>query len=350
MSEAVSPDLPFVSILVPIRNEAKYITDCLDRILIQEYPEERMEILIADGMSTDETRKIIRAYQQTRPQITLIENPGKIVPTGMNLALRRAKGDIIIRVDGHCIIAPDYIRNCVNHLSKDSIDGVSGPMETIGETQISETIALAMSSPFGVGNSEFRTTTGKTMLVDTIPFPAYTRRIIEKAGLYDEELVRNQDDEYNYRLRELGGKLLLADDVRSRYYSRGSLKKLWKQYFQYGFYKIRVLQKHPGQMSLRQFIPPSFVLSILVSLLLALTTSWGKWLFFLIALSYLIANISASVITASKKGWKHLPLLPVTFLIIHLSYGCGFLAGLVKFWNRWGDKVGKVPDWTPVHE
>ena len=304
--------------------------------------------MVADGMSTDQTRDIIYMYQQTYPQIYLIDNPSKIVPTGMNLALRYAKGDIIIRVDGHCIIAPDYVSKCLEHLSENNIDGVGGPMETIGETQLAETIALAMSSPFGVGNSAFRTTTGYKMSVDTVPFPAYTKAIIEKAGLYDEELVRNQDDEYNYRIRELGGKLLLADDIRSIYYSRGSLQKLWKQYYQYGFYKVRVLQKHPRQMRPRQFIPPAFAFVLILSILALMLFPWGLWLFSLVAGSYLVANLVASLMTASKKSWKYLPLLPVCFLILHLSYGSGFLTGLFKFWNRWGDKKGKAAEFKPA--
>ena len=180
------------------------------------------------------------------------------------------------------------------------------------------------------------------MLADTVPFPAYTRSIIQKAGLYDEELVRNQDDEYNYRIRELGGKLLLAEDVRSKYFSRGSFRKLWKQYFQYGFYKVRVLQKHPRQMSIRQFVPPLFVLSLLVSIILALVTSWGWIALLSIIGAYIVANLVASTITAAKRGWNHLLLLPIAYTIIHLSYGCGFLTGLFKFWNRWRDTEGKV--------
>jgi glycosyltransferase involved in cell wall biosynthesis len=296
-------------------------------------------------MSTDGTREIIREYRQSHPNIHLIDNHGKIVPTGMNAALRVAKGDFIIRVDGHCIISVDYISKCVQHLELDGVDGVGGPMETIGETALSETIAVAMSSSFGVGNSAFRTITGKTLLVDTVPFPAFTRMMIEKAGFYDEELVRDQDDEYNYRVRELGGKLLLAADIKSKYYSRGSLAKLWKQYFQYGYWKVRVLQKHPRQMSVRQFVPPLFVLSLIISILLVLLTPWGKWILLLVAGSYLAANLTASVLTAAKKGWGHLPLLPLTFLILHLSYGLGFLTGLIKFWKRWGDKTGRVPSY-----
>lgn len=333
-----------ISIILPVRDEGNYIGAALDAVLAQDYPTEQMEILIADGMSTDGTREIIREYQQKHGNIKLLDNPGKIVPTGMNIALRQALGDIIIRVDGHCVIAPDYVSNCVKHLVEDGVDGVGGPMESIGETPLAETIALAMSSPFGVGNSAFRTTTGKTKLVDTVPFPAYTREIIRKAGLYDEELVRNQDDEYNYRIRELGGKLMLAEDVRSKYYSRGSFIKLWKQYFLYGYYKVRVLQKHPRQMSLRQFVPPLFVLSLLGSLLLTLFVMWGWFILTIVAGSYLLANIIASMNTASKKGWHFFILLPIIYSTIHVSYGTGFIAGLFKFWNRWSDKKGSVPD------
>ena len=156
--------------------------------------------------------------------------------------------------------------------------------------------------------------------------------------------MRNQDDEYNYRIRELGGKILLAEDVRSKYYSRGSLGKLWKQYFQYGFYKVRVLQKHPRQMSIRQFVPPAFVSALLLSVLLSILAPWGRWLLALVGLSYLAANLLASFLTAARRNWRHLPLLPLTFAILHLSYGLGFLAGLFKFWNRWGDKHGRVPE------
>lgn len=198
-----------VSLILPIRNESAYIERVLQALSAQNYPAEQMKILIADGMSTDNTRQIINDFSLKYPQlkIQILDNPGRIVPTGMNIALREAKGEIIIRVDGHCIIAPDYVRKCVEHIQDDGVDGVGGPMDLIGETQMARTIAIGMSSSFGVGNSAFRTTSGKTMLADTVPFPAYTRQIITRAGFYDEEMVRNQDDEYNYRIRELGGKV-----------------------------------------------------------------------------------------------------------------------------------------------
>ena len=341
-----------VSIILPIRNEADYIDRSLLSIFKQDYPGE-MEILIADGMSTDDTRAIIRNIgKKSRFPITILDNPGNIVPIGMNIALRQAKGEIIIRVDGHCIIAPDYVRNCVDHLQNERVDGVGGPMESIGETTLACAIAVSTSSHFGVGNSAFRTVTGKSMLVDTVPFPAYTRTIIKRVGLFDEELTRNQDDEYNYRIRRLGGKILLADNVRSIYFSRTSINGLWIQYFQYGYYKVRVLQKHPRQMSIRQFVPPAFVLALIISsipLLLSVVLPLPLYILlasFLIPLFYLVSNLAASLYTALKRGWQFLPYLPPIFAILHLSYGLGFIIGLFKFWNRWSDKTGNTPQFS----
>lgn len=338
---------PFISIVIPVRNEVRYIPRCLQAVAEQDYPSDRIEVLVADGMSDDGTFELLQDWAAQAANRYVFQNPGKIVPTGLNILIPKAKGNVIIRVDGHCLIAPDYVSNCVLHLEEKCVDGVGGPMRSIGEDLVSQVTALAMSSKFGVGNSSFRTETGQTKLADTVPFPAYTRAIIEKVGLYDEELIRNQDDEYNYRIREAGGKILLAEDVLSEYYSRGSLMKLWKQYFQYGFWKVRVLQKHPRQMSLRQFVPLAFVLALILNLFLSLVVSW-RWLALLVLLAaYLLANLTTSIITASGQGLKKLLLLPLAFAIIHLSYGLGFLFGLFKFWNRWRDKKGRVPplDW-----
>lgn len=339
--------LPFVSLLIPIRNEDCHLDRCLKSVTQQDYPADLLEILISDGMSTDNTRKIIKNWEQKDSRISLFDNPQKIVPTGLNVLIPITNGDVIIRIDGHCIIDHDYVTNCVRHLREDGVDGVGGPMRTVGEDFISEVIAAAMSSKFGVGDSSFRTESGQTKLVDTVPFPAYTREIIEKVGLYDEELVRNQDDEYNYRIRGAGGKILLAEDVRSTYFSRGSISKLWKQYYQYGYWKVRVMQKHLRQMSLRQFVPPAFVLSIIVSIILAFTSTWGWLVLTMIAGLYLVVNFGCSLLIAVKNSWHMLGLLPIAFTIIHISYGAGFLAGLIKFANRWNDKAGKVPTLLP---
>lgn len=328
---------PLVSVIMPIRNEADFIERSLEAVLTQDYPRDCFEVLIADGISTDQTRAIVQAAAALHPNIVvhIIDNPRQIVPTGFNAALAQARGEVIVRVDGHAVIAPDYVSRCVEQLAISDTWGVGGPIETIGTNAFGETVALAMSSPFGVGDSAFRTIKDKTMVVDTVAFPAYTRQAIDLAGPLDEELVRNQDDEYNYRLRKLGGKILLSPDIRSKYYSRSSIRALWRQYYQYGFYKVRVLQKHPAQMRPRQFVPPLFALGVLVGAMLApfskrIQQLWGAALAI-----YGTANLAASLKLARVNGWQHFKRLPLVFFILHFSYGLGFLAGLVHFRDRW---------------
>ncbi len=328
--------MAMISLILPIRNEANFIRKNLDAILAQDTPMDEIEILVADGMSTDGTREVIKEYQQDHPSIHLVDNPGKIVPTGINAALRHAKGDIVIRVDGHTLIAPDYVRKCVETLQRTKADNAGGCMTAVGTTAFGRAVALATSTPFGIGNSQFHYSQNEVE-TDSVYMGAWPKDVFNRIGLFDEELVRDQDDEFNYRLREHGGKIVLNPEIRSIYSTRSTPKSLWKQYFQYGFYKVRVLQKHPHQMSLRQFIPPTFVFSLIGSLLLAIFTPWGKWLLLPVLGSYLLANVAASFYTASKKGWRHLLVLPAAFAIIHISYGLGFLSGLVKFWNRWGE-------------
>jgi len=331
-----------ISIILPIRNEVKEIGKCLDAILMQDFPSDQIEIIIADGMSTDGTREKVKSYRKIHNSIHIVDNPGKIVSTGMNEAIKKSSGEIIIRVDGHTQIDSNYISTCVETLQHTSADNVGGCMTAMADNIFGKTVAIATSTPFGIGNSKFHyaQTEGE---VDSVYMGAWPRLVFSKIGLFDEELIRDQDDEFNYRLRANGGRIILNPDIRSIYTTRSTPSGLFKQYFQYGFYKVRVLQKHPLQMSLRQFVPPLFVLSLLAALILTLTTKWGWITLAVIAGSYILANLTASIITSAKRGWRHMWLLPVVFTIIHLSYGSGFLAGLFKFLNRWGDKTGKVP-------
>jgi succinoglycan biosynthesis protein ExoA len=350
---------PLITIILPVHNEAAYIERCLSAILAQDYPGQ-IEIIIVDGMSTDNTRKLIgqiiqhSALRQTQGSlfsIRLLDNPAKIVPIGMNIALRQAKGEIIIRVDGHTLIASNYVRQCVEALQRSGADNVGGRMNAVGKTLFGKVVALATSTPFGVGGGRFHYSE-KEEFVDTVYMGAWPQQVFEKIALFDEELVRDQDDEFNYRLRATGGKILLSPTIKSEYSVRSTPRALWRQYFQYGFWKIRVLQKHPRQMSPRQFVPPAFVLALFVSIILAFFPA-TRFLSLVTLLSYLLANLAASLLTAiraQKSNQSPFPiyhlLLPFTFAILHISYGFGFLLGLFKFWNRWGDKVGNVPAWT----
>ena len=330
---------PYVSVIMPVRNEAGYIAKSLAAVLEQTYPHELLEVIVADGMSTDGTREQIQNIaDKTDIAITVIDNPGRIAPTGLNRAVAIAKGDVIVRVDGHCEIANDYVANCVELLRSTDAAGVGGPIETIAESPQAEAIAIAMSSKFGVGGSAFRTIHDKELQVDTIPFPAYPRDLFDRVGGFDEELVRNQDDEFNYRVRQHGGRLLLSPSVRSRYYSRSSFRSLWRQYFQYGYWKVRVLQLHPGQMSIRQFVPFAFVTAIAVLMLASIVSVTSLWLLTAMLCLYVVGNLFASVISCRRARLTSLPGISFSFAILHFSYGFGFLFGLIAFRRRWMDK------------
>jgi succinoglycan biosynthesis protein ExoA len=333
----VNGDLPLVSVIMPVRNEQKAIRRSLAAVLAQDYPRDRLEVLVADGMSVDGTRTSVNEIAARDARVRLVDNPTRIMASGFNTGMRLARGEVLVMLGGHTEIHPDYVRNCVGHLRQGKAECVGGPINTVGQTSWAAAIALALSSRFGVGGVAFRLGANKEKYVDTVGFGAYTREIIEHAGPLDEELVRNQDDEYNYRLRKLGGRILLVPDVHLSYYSRSSLRALWCQYFQYGYWKVRVMQKHPRQMQLRHFVPPAFVAALLTSLLLVPLSAVGTWLFGIVAGSYVVGNLGASLITVRKGKWRLLPLLPVSFATLHLSWGLGVLVGLVRFWNRWGD-------------
>jgi glycosyltransferase involved in cell wall biosynthesis len=335
-------DRPFVSVVMPVRDEASFIGRSLGAVLAQDYPPARFEVIVADGMSADGTREAVEAFRARDARVRLVENAGRIAPTGLNAALRVARGRVVVRVDGHCEVAPDYVRRCVECLEREGVEGVGGPIETVGETATARAIAAAMSSAFGVGGAAFRTVKDRRMLVESVAFPAYTRGAIERAGLFDEELVRNQDDEYNYRLLGLGARLLLAPEIRSRYYSRGTLGSLRRQYFQYGYWKVRVMQKHPRQMRRRQFAPPLFAAALLTLGALSPLLAAARYALAAVSCAYLSANLCASLLAARRGGWRLLPLLPPAFATLHLAYGFGFLAGLFKFRKRWRDQAGRT--------
>ncbi|MDD3580670.1 MAG: glycosyltransferase family 2 protein [Desulfobacca sp.] len=341
-------NLVFVSIIMPIRNEAAYIQRSLNSVLNQDYPPDLMEILVVDGMSEDATRDIIDqtlrareievAAQQPKgtdpilPAVEVLDNPGHIVPIALNVGLKQGRGDIIIRVDGHCEIQPDYVRRCVELLDKTGADNVGGLQYAEGRDKTSQAIALATSSPFGVGGARFHYAV-QPGWVDTVYLGAYRREVFERIGGFDEELVRNQDDEFNFRLTQSGGKIWLEPSLKTVYYSRASFGKLWRQYFQYGLYKVRVIQKRRAVASWRHLIPAGFVFGLFITISLALLT--GNYLWSVaVAGPYLVANLLASVWTAWG-NWQSLPLLPLAFVILHISYGCGFLAGLWRWRQYW---------------
>ena len=346
--------LPLVSILMPVRNEAGFIEQSLSAVLAQDYPPDRMEVIVVDGMSDDATRQIVQRIIRSRQQtlavgqqnakrrassiathstpILLLENRSMIAPTGLNTAIRQAAGDIIIRVDGHAIIEPDYVRRCVETLMQTGTECVGGAVESIGIGYIGSAIAAAMSSSFGVGGSRFRVANAnaKPMLTDTVPFPAFRQGVFNSIGLYNEQMVRHQDYEFNYRLRRAGGRILLLPSLRVKYYVRSSLRSLWRQYWQYGIWKGSFLRVYPTSLKLRHLIPPLLVLAIATSAILAMISQVALW-----ALGTTLGLYTTFVfvaLIALVRGGKlnYLPVLPVVLTCLHFSYGFGIWLGLIS--------------------
>lgn len=321
--------LPLVSLILPIRNEARYIARCLDAVLAQDYPSDCLQVLVVDGMSKDGTREIVAEYTARDSRVILLDNPEGIVPTALNRGLRAASGDVIVRVDGHTLIAPDYVRRCVLALVETGADDVGGPMRAAGESWSAQAIAFATSSPFGVGSAQFHYA-DRPGWVDTVYMGAYRREVFDRIGLFDEELVRNQDDEFNFRLLRAGGKIWLDPKICSTYYSRSSLHGLWKQYFEYGFWKVRVIQKHRRPASWRHLVPAAFILALLGSAFLSLMLR-SPFPLLAVALPYLATSLAVSTGLALRRGGRYLPLLPLAFATMHLAYGFGFIAGIIHF-------------------
>lgn len=327
--------VPQISVIVPIRNEAAFIERCLTSLIHQTLARDRFEVLVVDGRSTDKTREIVSRFVEHTPFLRLLDNPGQTAPHAMNIGLEEARADVIVRVDGHCELDPDYLETALEILAETGAGCVGGPLKNVGETYWARAIALGMSSPFGVGNALFRYAE-QASEVDTLAFGAYRREVFETVGPFNEELTRNQDDEYNYRVRAAGFKIWLDPRLRSVYYTRGTLKSLWKQYYQYGFWKIRVLELHPGSLQLRHLIPALFWLALISGVLAALLLRpWGLLLLPAVVLSYLLGDLlfawrQSRQNRQDSQDKQYFTALLLVFPTLHLSYGAGFWVALAR--------------------
>lgn len=329
-----------VSIIIPCRNEELYIGQCVESFLNQTYPKELIKIVIADGMSTDTTREIIKGYQKEHKNIILIDNFELTAPTGMNKGIRATNSDIVIIFGAHAYADKDFVLENVKILNDESIGCSGGPITTISDGIVGTAIANAMSCPFGVGNALFRFS-DKEVFVDTVAFGAYRRTVLDEIGLFDEQLVRNQDDELNFRVVKSGKKILLSPKIKSTYYSRGSLKKLYKQYFQYGFWKVRVIQKHKRPASIRHLVPVIFVLYLILGLILSMFSTMIRNIFLLILALYAILDIIFAKKCSRDEGIKCFIYSISIFPILHFSYGAGFLLGIINFYIKSISKLEK---------
>ncbi len=344
-------DRPTVSVIIPCRNEVRFISTCLDSVIANRYPKNRLEVLVVDGMSDDGTREIVDAYAKRHYFVKLLNNPKKITPAALNLGITHAAGHIIVRMDSHARLRNDYISRAVESLYTYGADNVGGNMETLPgeEGSIAQAIVASLSHRFGVGNSNFRVHADKPKWVDTVFGGCYRREVFDRVGLFNEHLPRGQDMEFNRRLQKAGGTTLLVPDIVSYYYARSDLKSFWKHNFQNGIWAILpFVYSSVVPVSWRHIVPLLFVSSLTISAVLGLVTPLFCALFLATVGAYVLANLAASLQVASReRDFKYLAIMPLVFGMLHLGYGLGSLWGLVKlmgsrcFWNK---LFGSRPD------
>lgn len=321
-----------VSVVMPVFNEEKYIDKCIESLLKQDYSKSNMEWIFVDGCSTDKTVFILSSYVERYPElIRVYNNPQKIVPYAMNIGISVSRGKYIVRLDAHAEYASDYISKCVYYLENTDADNVGGVAQTKANGFMGKAIAKMLSSKFGVGNSQFRTN-GKSGYVDTVPFGAFKREVFKKYGGYDERLVRNQDNEMNFRIRKNGGKIYLSDEIHLSYYCRDSIKGIAQMARKNGMWNVITMKLCPGSMGLRHFIPLTFVLSVVLLAILGILHPIF-WLGLSIELFlYLIMDIFFSVKQASNV--KEAFALVLIFPVFHISYGMGSVKGIIKLFAK----------------
>ncbi|HNT23407.1 MAG TPA: glycosyltransferase family 2 protein [Anaerolineales bacterium] len=325
--------MPSVSIIIPCYNEEATITLLLEAIQAQTYPVEEMEVIIADGHSTDRTLAAIATYSEKHPSLAVrvVENPRRFIPSALNRALEAAQGEFIVRLDGHSMPAKDYVERCVHALQEGRGDNVGGvwQIQPGGHSWIAQSIAAAASHPLGVGDARYRLG-GQAQVVDTVPFGAFRRALVARIGMFDETLLTNEDYEFNVRVRQSGGQVWMDPQIQSVYFARSTLQALAHQYLRYGYWKAQMLKRYPETIRWRQFLPPAFVASLIVLFVLAPWMSMARW-FLLIELGlYTLALLAAGTHAAIRNKQPHLIVgLPLSIATMHLTWGAALLWGLL---------------------
>ena len=320
-----------LSVIVPIYQEEKYISKCIDSMLSQDYPKDDLEIILVDGMSKDRTREIVAAYTAKYPFIRMIDNPERIAPCAMNRGIKEAKGDVIMRLDAHVYYPKNYFSLLVEKLNElPGAENVGALCNTlpVNDSITAQSIAAVLSSSFGMGNSHFRVGADKEMEVDTVPFGCFHRSIFDKVGLYDEELVRNQDDELNARIIKAGGKIYLIPQLVCEYYARDTAKKVYKMFYQYGVFKPLVNKKLGSPATVRQFFPLFFVLGLLVGPVVCLFLPVLWWAYFAVIMLWFILATSFSL--KDSKNLKRILTQNWIYFVVHFGYGWGYIVGIYK--------------------
>ncbi len=327
------PVTPQVSVIIPCRNEARFIDQCVESVLASEYPRDRLEVIVADGMSSDGTRQQLERYAARDARVRLVDNPARTTPQGLNLAIAAAQGEFILRLDAHAWIAPDYIPRAVRNLGDWGADCVGGAMRTVTPDSgaFAKAIRIGLSQPFGVGDARFRTGSDQPRWVDTVFGACWRREVFERIGGFDERLERSQDIEFSGRLRRAGGAILMSPEMKIDYYAPARLGRFWRHNWSNGVWAILPFAHVPGMVvRWRHLTPLALVVGLAISMAAA---AWSgiAWLAWTIAGPYLAANLIASLAAARKeRGIALVFLMPVVFASLHFFYGAGSLWGCAR--------------------
>jgi glycosyltransferase involved in cell wall biosynthesis len=331
---------PFVTIAMPAFNEEAYIEACIRSVQAQDYPADRIEIVIADGRSTDRTRELIAALSAADPRVRMVDNPERLQAPGLNRIVRDARGDVIVRMDVHCEYAPDYVRRCVEVLDATGADNVGGAQRAKARTFFQRALCAALESPLGVGGAAYRSPSAEGP-VDTVFLGAFRRRVFETVGLWDPGAITNEDADLNQRILSGGGQVYLSRDIVVHYFPRDSWKSLAKQYFKYGRGRARTLLKLGRFPKLRPLLPFA-----MVSTGAALAVTPPLWPIGAAALAtYLLATGAEAVRVGARAGVTTIPLVWSIFPVLHVAHGVGFAAGLVHYLRApdWADEPERIP-------
>jgi succinoglycan biosynthesis protein ExoA len=325
---------PFVSVYMPCLNERHHVEACLRGVLAQDYPGGRLEVLVADGRSTDGTREILAGISAADPRVVLVDNPARIQAPGMNEALRRARGDVLVRMDVHCDYAPDYVRSCVEALRETGAWNAGGAQRPRATTPFQQALCASLGSPLGVGGARYRSGDEEGD-VDTVFLGAFPRRVFEEVGLYDPRAVTNEDAELNQRIREAGGRIHLSRRIVVHYHPRRTFGALARQYFRYGRGRARTLLKTRAALTPRPYLPAAMVAGGAILVATAGVQPLTPWA---LAAYALLAGAEA-VRVARRLGARGVLTAWAIFPVLHVSHGAGFWAGLAHYLRR--------PDWGP---
>jgi len=324
--------VPYVTVIVPCRNEEKHIARCLESILANDYPQERLEILVLDGMSEDRTREIVASYGERYPMIRLVENPEKHIPAAMNLGIQNARGETIMKMDAHSTFQRDHISLCVAYQEKYGAENVGGvwKMAPGADTAVARAIVLGMAHRFGSGNAKIKVGASQPTWSDSAAFGCFKKELFSRVGLFDERLRGGSDMDMNIRIRAAGGRILLVPQIVVNYYADATLKKFWKHNFADGVWTSYVMKFGKKAWSWRHWVPAAFVLSLLGSF--ALSAVWPLFLWGGLGIVGIYAATSLGVssrIAIREKDSKQILVLPAVFGTRHVAHGLGALFGLV---------------------